>query len=177
MMSRRMRRSRLSGMVECSCLSRMFAGIPAREARREPDPGTLRHLRAFSSVRRRGPALSANVGETPAPFGITVGRWKVRTEAVERKTMTLDGHGAPTLGGEERSDEVPSVGARASLRGPNPEWWRQVKKGPLWRAKKGPPWVSARSDGGSPKGDRRRTGRAPSWGVRTSSFGFVPWRP
>ncbi len=35
--------------------------------------------------------------------------------------MTWEGRGAPTLGGEERSDEVPSVGARASLGGPDPE--------------------------------------------------------
>ncbi len=35
--------------------------------------------------------------------------------------MTLDGLGAPALGGEERSDEAPSAGARASLGGPDPE--------------------------------------------------------
>ena len=42
--------------------------------------------------------------------------------------MTLDGHGAPTLGGEERSDEVPSVGARASLGGPDPEVLAKPKR-------------------------------------------------
>ncbi len=35
--------------------------------------------------------------------------------------MTLDGLGAPAAGGEERSDEAPSAGARASLGGPDPE--------------------------------------------------------
>ncbi len=35
--------------------------------------------------------------------------------------MTLDGLGAPALGGEERSNEAPSAGARASLGGPDPE--------------------------------------------------------
>jgi transposase-like protein len=48
--------------------------------------------------------------------------------AVERNSMTLDGHGAPTLGGEERSDEVPSVGARASLGGPDPEVLAKPKR-------------------------------------------------
>ncbi len=42
--------------------------------------------------------------------------------------MTLDGHGAPTLGGEERSDEVPNVGARASLGGPDPEVLAKPKR-------------------------------------------------
>ena len=42
--------------------------------------------------------------------------------------MTLDGHGAPTLGGEERSDEVPSVGGRASLGGPDPEVLAKPKR-------------------------------------------------
>ncbi len=42
--------------------------------------------------------------------------------------MTLDEHGAPTLGGEERSDEVPSVGARASLEGLDPEVLAKPKR-------------------------------------------------
>ena len=42
--------------------------------------------------------------------------------------MRLDGEGAPTLGGEERSDEVPSVGARASLRGPDSEVLAKPKR-------------------------------------------------
>ena len=42
--------------------------------------------------------------------------------------MTLDGHGAPTLGGEERSDEVPLVGARAVLEGPDPEVLAKPKR-------------------------------------------------
>ena len=42
--------------------------------------------------------------------------------------MTLDGHGATTLGSEERSDEVPSVGARASLGGPDPEVLAKPKR-------------------------------------------------
>ncbi len=42
--------------------------------------------------------------------------------------MTLEGHGAPTLGGEERGDEVPSVGARASLGGPDPEVLAKPKR-------------------------------------------------
>ncbi len=42
--------------------------------------------------------------------------------------MTLDGHGAPTLGGEERSDEVAGVGARASLGGPDPEVLAKPKR-------------------------------------------------
>ncbi len=46
----------------------------------------------------------------------------------ERNSMTLDGHGAPTLGGEERSDEVPSVGARASSGGPDPEVLAKPKR-------------------------------------------------
>ncbi len=35
--------------------------------------------------------------------------------------MTLDGLGAPAPGGEERSEEAPCAGARASLGGPDPE--------------------------------------------------------
>ena len=42
--------------------------------------------------------------------------------------MTLDGLGAPTLGGEERSDEAPGVGARASLGGPDPEVLAKPKR-------------------------------------------------
>jgi len=42
--------------------------------------------------------------------------------------MRLDGLGAPTLGGEERSDEAPSVGARASLEGPDPEVLAKPKR-------------------------------------------------
>ncbi len=41
--------------------------------------------------------------------------------AIERKSMTLDGHGAPTLGGEERSDEAPGVEANALVSRPDPE--------------------------------------------------------
>ncbi len=48
--------------------------------------------------------------------------------ANERDTMKLGGLGAPTLGGEERSDEVPSVGARASLAGPDPEVLAKPKR-------------------------------------------------
>ena len=42
--------------------------------------------------------------------------------------MTLDGHRAPTPGGEERSDEVPGVGARASLGKPDPEVLAKPKR-------------------------------------------------
>ena len=42
--------------------------------------------------------------------------------------MALDGIGAPALGGEERSDEAPSAGARASLGGPDPEVVRTLRE-------------------------------------------------
>ncbi len=42
--------------------------------------------------------------------------------------MTMDGLGAPRLGGEERSDEVPSLGARASLGGPDSEVLAKPKR-------------------------------------------------
>ena len=42
--------------------------------------------------------------------------------------MDLDGPGAPALGGEERSDEAPSAGARVSLGGPDPEVLAKPKR-------------------------------------------------
>jgi transposase len=41
--------------------------------------------------------------------------------SAERNTMTLNGHPAPALGGEERSDETRSAGAATTASPPDPE--------------------------------------------------------
>ena len=43
--------------------------------------------------------LSANVGETPAPLGITVGRWQVRTDGSRDGHDDLGGVGCTDAGG------------------------------------------------------------------------------
>jgi len=44
-------------------------------------------------------ALSANVGETPAPLGITVGRWKVRTDGSREGFDDIEWASCPRTGG------------------------------------------------------------------------------
>ena len=45
------------------------------------------------------PALSANVDETPAPLGITVGRWKVRTDGSREGLDDFERASRPRAGG------------------------------------------------------------------------------
>jgi hypothetical protein len=44
-------------------------------------------------------ALSANVGETPAPLGITVGRWKVKTNGSRWRSDEVGWAFCPLVGG------------------------------------------------------------------------------
>ena len=45
------------------------------------------------------PSLSANVGETPASLGITVGRWKVRTDGSREGFDDVERASRPRAGG------------------------------------------------------------------------------
>ena len=93
-------------------------------------PGILATAGEFTKVAGIKVATKRNTGwhgplcqhtETLAPLGITVGRWKVKTNDWRKRHDDIEWVSCPALGVEERSDETPSAGASRARPAPDPE--------------------------------------------------------
>ena len=129
------------------CVYASIAQDTAWPARRLRSPAPAHSCagrdRISSSSRHHRLPLSANMTETPASFGTTVGRWRRKPMTAERDPMTLNESSVPALGVEERSDEaaVRRPAAGAARTGPSLVLRKVVRRSPQ-RGTTGPPCAS-----------------------------------